>query len=36
MQPVISPDGTQLAWVEWDHPRMPWEGTRLMLAIYVD
>jgi dienelactone hydrolase len=21
--------GTYLAWVEWDHPNMPWDGTRL-------
>lgn len=24
--------GDQLAWVQWDHPRMPWDGTELMLA----
>lgn len=32
MQPAISPDGKLLAWVEWDHPNMPWDGTRLYLA----
>jgi dipeptidyl aminopeptidase/acylaminoacyl peptidase len=32
MHPSISPDGSLLAWVEWDHPNMPWDGTRLMLA----
>lgn len=32
MQPVWSPDGTRLAWVEWDHPNMPWDGSRLVLA----
>ncbi len=32
MQPTISPDGSMLAWVEWDHPNMPWDGARLMLA----
>jgi len=32
MQPRFSPDGKQLAWVEWDHPNMPWDGTRLCLA----
>ena len=26
--PSLSSDG-RLAWVEWDHPRMPWERTRL-------
>lgn len=30
--PALSPDGKQLAWVEWDHPNMPWDDTRLMLA----
>jgi dipeptidyl aminopeptidase/acylaminoacyl peptidase len=30
--PRISPDGTRLAWIEWDHPRMPWEGCELWLA----
>ena len=33
MQPALSPDGKALAWVEWDHPNMPWDGTRLMFAI---
>jgi dipeptidyl aminopeptidase/acylaminoacyl peptidase len=30
--PRLSPDGRQLAWLEWDHPRMPWDGTELRLA----
>ena len=30
--PRVSPDGTQIAWLAWDHPRMPWEGCEL----YVD
>jgi dipeptidyl aminopeptidase/acylaminoacyl peptidase len=30
--PRLSPDGTKLAWIEWDHPNMPWDGTRLSLA----
>ncbi len=28
--PAISPDGTRLCWLQWDHPRMPWNGTELL------
>ena len=34
--PRISPDGAQLAWLTWDHPRMPGEGTELRLAQFRD
>ena len=27
--PTPSPDGTRLAWINWNHPRMPWDGTEL-------
>jgi dipeptidyl aminopeptidase/acylaminoacyl peptidase len=27
--PRLSPDGRWLAWIAWDHPRMPWAGTTL-------
>lgn len=30
--PALSPDGSQLAWVTWDHPDMPWDATQLWLA----
>jgi len=30
--PRPSPDGTQLAWLEWDHPDMPWDATRLRVS----
>jgi acetyl esterase/lipase len=29
LAPQLSPDGTQLAWIAWDHPDMPWDATRL-------
>ena len=32
MQPVWHPSGRQLAWIAWDHPNMPWDGTALFLA----
>ncbi|KAB5590159.1 Dipeptidyl peptidase family member 6 [Ceratobasidium theobromae] len=28
----FSPDGTKLAWVQWWHPDMPWEGSELYVA----
>ncbi|MFC5213136.1 prolyl oligopeptidase family serine peptidase [Streptomyces coerulescens] len=28
----ISPDGRRAAWLTWDHPRMPWDGTELLVA----
>lgn len=30
--PQLSPDGTRVAWIGWDHPLMPWDGTRLCMA----
>ncbi len=34
--PRPSPDGRQLAWLSWDHPNMPWDGTTLWLADIGD
>jgi dipeptidyl aminopeptidase/acylaminoacyl peptidase len=36
MQPRWSADGKQLCWIAWDHPNMPWDGTRLYLADVVE
>jgi dipeptidyl aminopeptidase/acylaminoacyl peptidase len=30
--PRISPDGRRLAWLVWDHPRMPWDGSELWVG----
>ena len=30
--PRLAPDGRTLAWLSWDHPRMPWQGTTLWRA----
>ncbi|HMG64186.1 MAG TPA: hypothetical protein VK599_14660, partial [Streptosporangiaceae bacterium] len=32
----LSPDGSRLAWIGWDHPDMPWDTSDLMVARIQD
>ena len=34
--PRVSPGGDRLAWVAWDHPNMPWDAARLLVAHLGD
>ncbi len=30
--PRLSPDSTQLVWLAWDHPSMPWDSAEIWMA----
>ena len=32
----LSPDGSQLAWLTWNHPNMPWDGCELWVGDLSD
>lgn len=34
--PRISPDGTQVAYITWDHPNMPWDATELRVTTIAN
>ena len=34
--PVVAPDGGSLAWLQWDHPDMPWDAAELWAGTLVD
>lgn len=34
--PRLSPDGSRLAWLTWNHPNMPWDGTELWTGEFAE
>jgi dipeptidyl aminopeptidase/acylaminoacyl peptidase len=34
--PRLNFDGTKLAWLSWNHPNLPWDGTNLQIATVIN
>ncbi len=34
--PRLSPDGSRLCWLAWNHPHLPWDGTELWVGEVAD
>ncbi|PKL47102.1 MAG: hypothetical protein CVV42_14050 [Candidatus Riflebacteria bacterium HGW-Riflebacteria-2] len=34
--PMFAPDGRSVAWLEWNHPYMPWDSTNLKVAPFEE
>lgn len=34
--PRLNPDNTTLAWLSWNHPNLPWDGTELWVADFAN
>ena len=32
--PALDPSGSRLAWIEWNHPHMPWDESRICIGEF--